>query len=108
LNHQVIGPHKGIMIARPIAPALAEAGLASPFPDDQARRHSPWGLPELCAIVQVAGPAILYLSGIQVFRLPLRFSVFGIGLLSLILCVRRGRVARLHPAWKMLAIAGPG
>jgi hypothetical protein len=80
------------------------ARLGSP-PTEQKIGHPPWGLPEFCAIAQVAGPAILYLPGTQIFRLPIRFSVFGISIFGLILCVRRGRIANLHPSWKPLVIA---
>ena len=65
----------------------------------------PWGLPEWAVIAQVAGPAVLYLPGTQVFRVPLRFSVFSISLLGFILCLQRGRLVRSHPAWKPLMIA---
>jgi hypothetical protein len=78
-------------------------GFAHPAISD--RPSPPWGLPEWAAIAQAAGPAILYLPGTQVFRVPFRFSIFGLSLLGLILCVRRGRVAALHPVWKPLVIA---
>lgn len=41
---------------------------------------APWGFPELFVISQTALPALLYLPGTQVIRLPLRFSAFGISL----------------------------
>ena len=39
-----------------------------------------WGFPELFVIGQTALPALLYLPGTQAFRLPLRFSAFGLSL----------------------------
>ena len=39
-----------------------------------------WGFPELFVISQTALPALLYLPGTQAFRLPLRFSAFGMSL----------------------------
>ena len=92
------------MIPRPIVSTPA-GGSASPPSNGYLERRSPWGLPEWCAIAQVAGPAILYLPGTQAFRIPLRISVFGLSILGLILCVGGRRVAWLHPAWKALVFA---
>ncbi len=74
------------------------------FNDEAARPESRWGLPEWFAFAQVAGPALLYLPGTQVFRVPLRMGVFGLSLLGLFWCLRaRGR-AKVHPAWIMLVM----
>jgi hypothetical protein len=43
-----------------------------------------WGFPELFVISQTALPAMLYLPGTQGFRLPLRFSAFGISLAAFV------------------------
>ena len=40
----------------------------------------PWGFAEVFIISQTALPALLYLPGSQAFRLPIRFSAFGISL----------------------------
>lgn len=71
----------------------------------ESRRSIPWGLPEWFAIIQVAGPAILFLPGTQAFRVPLRIAVFAVSLAGLVSCLRRRRVSRTHPAWILLAIA---
>jgi hypothetical protein len=42
----------------------------------------PWGFAEVFVISQTVLPALLYLPGSQVFRLPIRFSAFGISLLA--------------------------
>lgn len=47
-------------------------------------RVAPWGFPELFVIGQTALPALLYLPGTQAFRLPLRFSAFGISLAAFV------------------------
>jgi hypothetical protein len=44
----------------------------------------PWGFAEFFVISQTALPALLYLPGTQVFRLPIRVSSFGISLLALV------------------------
>jgi hypothetical protein len=45
-------------------------------------RRIPWGFAEVFVISQTALPALLYLPGSQAFRLPIRFSAFGISLLA--------------------------
>jgi hypothetical protein len=42
----------------------------------------PWGFAEIFVISQTALPALLYLPGTQVARLPIRFSAFGISLIA--------------------------
>jgi hypothetical protein len=42
----------------------------------------PWGFAEVFVISQTVLPALLYLPGSQAFRLPIRFSAFGISLLA--------------------------
>lgn len=93
------------MIAKPITSALPRKDTIATSSIGQLDMPTPWGLPEWCAISQVAGPAILYLPGTQIFRIPLRFSLFGLSILGLIQYVRRRRVARFHPASKPLVIA---
>ena len=73
--------------------------------DSPRRRSSSWGLPEWFVVAQVVGPALLYLPGTQRFRVVLRMGVFGLSLLGLVLCMRRPRVTRAHPAWTLLVIA---
>jgi hypothetical protein len=46
----------------------------------EAPNKAAWGFPELFVISQTALPALLFLPGSQAFRLPLRFSAFGISL----------------------------
>ncbi len=64
-----------------------------------------WGFPEWFAVAQVAGPAILYLPGTQVFRTPLRLGVFGLSLFGLAWCMRLPRSRGAHPSWWLL-VAG--
>ncbi len=63
-----------------------------------------WGLPEWFAIIQVAGPAILFLPGSQPFRVPLRMGVFAIGLWGLV-ASRRSVGAVRHPSAWLLGAA---
>jgi len=42
----------------------------------------PWGFAEVFVISQTVLPALLYLPGSQAFRLPIRFSAFGISLVA--------------------------
>ncbi len=60
-----------------MASVTARPAAASPV---AAARPARWGFPELFVISQTALPALLYLPGTQAFRLPLRFSAFGISL----------------------------
>ena len=75
------------------------------LPDSTKPRTSIWGLPEWFAVSQVAGPALLYLPGSQVFRVPLRVGVFAFSLMGLVWCLRRSRFARVHPSWILLVSA---
>ncbi len=75
------------------------------LPERTMPRSSSWGLPEWFAVAQVAGPALLYIPGMQVFRLLLRIGVFALSLLGLLWCLRSSRVTRVHPAWTLLVIA---
>lgn len=64
--------------------SMAAVGLqAAPAIGVAARERIPWGFPELFVISQTALPALLFLPGSQAFRLPLRFSAFGISLAAL-------------------------
>ena len=74
--------------------------------DRPLSRPFSWGFPEWFAVAQVAGPALLYLPGTQVFRVPLRVGVFAFSLLGLVWCLRTPRATRNHPAWTLLVIAG--
>ena len=76
-----------------------------PFPVDTQPLLSRWGLPEWFAVAQVAGPALFYLPGSQLFRAPLRIGVFALSLMGVIWCVRRSRSTRVHPACIPLLIA---
>ncbi|MEN3340489.1 MAG: hypothetical protein V7647_4165 [Acidobacteriota bacterium] len=62
----------GVMTAD-VQTAAQAAGAATPA-------RAAWGFPELFVISQTALPALLYLPGTQGFRLPIRFSAFGISL----------------------------
>jgi hypothetical protein len=73
--------------------------------DSTKPRPSRWGLPECFAVLQVAGPALLYLPGSQAFRTPIRVGVFAMSLLGLVWCLRRARLTRVHPSWTLLVIA---
>ena len=64
-------------------------------PDSTEQQPSIWGLPEWFAVSQVAGPALLYLPGSQVFRVPLRVGVFALSLMGLAWCLRSSRVILL-------------
>ena len=55
-------------------------------------------------IVQVAGPALLYLPGTQSFRILFRISVFGFGMIGLLALRRRSR-AVTHPSVSSLILA---
>src|SRR5208283_3421042 len=79
--------------------------LTPNLPDSTKPRLSTWGLPEWFAVAQVAGPALLYLPGSQVFRVPLRVGVFAFSLMGLVWCLRRSRFARVHPSWILLVSA---
>lgn len=64
--------------------SMAAVGIhAAPAIGVAARERIPWGFPELFVISQTALPALLFLPGSQAFRLPLRFSAFGISLAAL-------------------------
>ncbi len=63
--------------------AGARTGTQAPGVAAQSR-VAPWGFPELFVIGQTALPALLYLPGTQAFRLPLRFSAFGISLAAFV------------------------
>ena len=76
--------------------------FAATVPDSIVPRTSIWGLPEWFAVAQVAGPALLYLPGSQIFRVPLRMGVFALSLMGLVWCLRRSRVTRTHPSWNLL------
>ena len=62
--------------------SMAASAIARPVPVPSVgtRQRIPWGFPELFVISQTALPALLFLPGSQAFRLPLRFSAFGISL----------------------------
>src|SRR3954466_15855401 len=61
--------------------SMAAVGVQPAMPTTTAAADRiPWGFPELFIISQTALPALLYLPGSQSFRLPLRFSAFGISL----------------------------
>ena len=79
--------------------------LSPTLPDSTPRRLSSWGLPEWFAIVQVAGPALLYLPGSQAFRGALRIMPFALSLFGLVWCLRSRRLTRIHPSWVLLVIA---
>lgn len=85
--------HRRITHAR----ALNEANIALP-----------WGFPEFFVISQTLFPAILYLPGTQIFRLPLRVASFGISLFALFLWLssKSSRNIKPHPAahWLILVI----
>ncbi len=66
-------------MASPAARALPPPAAAAAAPG-----IAPWGFPELFVISQTALPALLYLPGAQAFRLPLRFSAFGISLAAFV------------------------
>ena len=74
-------------------------------PDSTKQQPSRWRLPEWFAVSQVAGPALLYLPGSQVFRVPLRAGVFAFSLMGLVWCLRRSRIAKVHPSWILLVSA---
>lgn len=69
-----------------MAPAFPPPGAAQRHPPAAAagRHAAPWGFPEIFVISQTALPALLYLPGTQAFRLPLRFSAFGISLAAFV------------------------
>ena len=59
-------------------PATEARGAA--LPGEAVSPRVPWGFAEVFIISQTALPALLYLPGSQAFRLPIRFSAFGISL----------------------------
>jgi hypothetical protein len=84
---------------------LASGQVAPWLPVRQESRRSVWGLPEWFAVVQVGGPALLYLPGSQALRAPLRVGVFAISLIGLVWCLRSSRLTRVHRSWFLLIIA---
>ncbi len=68
------------------------------------KRNSIWGFPEWFAVVQVAGPAMLYLPGTQLLRAPLRTGVFALALVGMGWWFVTARRTTVHPAWTMLMI----
>ena len=94
-------------MVRPNASVIPGTGSASrqrvpTLSDTPRRKSSSWGLPEWFVVIQVVGPALLFLPGTQAFRVLLRVGAFGVSLLGLILWMRRPRVTRRHPAWTLL------
>ena len=69
---------------------------------------APWSFPEWFVISQTAIPAILYLPGTQLFRLPLRIASFGISLVALAWWWQGKHTKRVapHPAehWLIMAL----
>lgn len=72
----------------------------------QTSEKTQWGFPEFFVISQTAFPAILFLPGTQVLRLPLRVAAFGISLATLAWWFQRRRRLISHPAghWLVLAL----
>ena len=64
----------------PTALAASRVAVATGATAEAAR--IPWGFAEVFVISQTVLPALLYLPGSQAFRLPIRFSAFGISLLA--------------------------
>ncbi|HEY7476109.1 MAG TPA: hypothetical protein VH679_13915 [Vicinamibacterales bacterium] len=67
-------PHVQPWLEQPVQPRTTADLLATP----------PWGFAEFFVISQTALPALLYLPGTQVFRLPIRVSSFAISLFALV------------------------
>lgn len=85
-----------------------ESGQRSPSSSAQA---SPgWGVLEWFIVAQTAIPALLFIPGTQVVRLPLRIAPFVLSLIPLVWAILRpgsGAAVSPHPArlWLLLAIA---
>ena len=62
--------------------SAANSGLLAPTPAVSTVRRIPWGFAEVFVISQTALPALLYLPGTQVVRLPIRASAFAISLVA--------------------------
>jgi hypothetical protein len=85
--------------------SMAAVGVRPAVPTTTAAaQRIPWGFPELFIISQTALPALLYLPGTQGFRLPLRFSAFGISLAAFAWWQLRSQEReRPHPAFGWVA-----
>jgi len=66
----------------PWATPLAASPVAVATGATAEAARIPWGFAEVFVISQTVLPALLYLPGSQAFRLPIRFSAFGISLLA--------------------------
>lgn len=79
------------------APKLAQA----------AEKATPWGFAEFFVISQTAFPALLFLPGAQVIRLPLRVASYAISLTALFWWGRQLKKVAPHPSahWLFLAAA---
>ena len=71
-------------------------------------RVSEWGIPEWFVIAQTLLPALLFLPGTQIFRLPLRISAFaiGAGIWAYLCVVRQQTPLAPHPSrpWLLFAM----
>lgn len=85
------------------SPGFLSSGSSLHGVGDPNLHVTPWGLPEWFVIVQVVGPAILFLPGTQPFRIPLRMGVFAIGLLGLVVSRRSGGDSHHPSAWLLVA-----
>ncbi len=81
--------------------------FASPESAINAGEKNQWGFPELFVISQTALPAVLFLPGTQILRLPLRVAAFGISLAAFAWWMGSRRRQTPHPAihWLLLSVA---
>lgn len=61
------------------------------------RAEGGWGFLEFFVIFQVIAPALLFLPGTQMFRVPLRTLPFALSLFGLIFILREKENPRVHP-----------